>query len=37
MNMQLLDRSVNRSLGAQIYQQIKQYGTGTVFGEFTID
>ena len=36
LNMQLLDSSVNRSLGAQIRHAIKYYDEGTVFGEFTI-
>jgi len=37
MNTQLLDRSVNRSLGAQIMHAIAQYEVGTVLGKFTID
>lgn len=36
MNMNPLDRSVNRSLGAQINNAIKKYPDGTVFGKFTI-
>lgn len=36
MNTQLLDRSVNRSLGAQIQHAIKDYEIGTPLGEFTI-
>lgn len=35
-NMNPLDRSVNRSLGAQINHAIKNYPDGTVFGKFTI-
>jgi len=35
-NLQLLDRSVNRSLGAQIRNAIKDYPPGTIFGVFTI-
>lgn len=37
MNMQLIDRSVNRSLGSQIYHAIKDYDIGTYLGVFTID
>ena len=36
VNMEPLDRSVNRSLGAQIQNAIKNYPDGTVFGRFTI-
>lgn len=36
LNMNPLDASVNRSLGAQIMNQIKNYDIGTVFGNFTI-
>lgn len=36
INMRPLDRSVNRSLGAQIMNAIKAYPDGTVFGTFTI-
>lgn len=36
-NLQVLDRSVNRSLGAQIMHAIKDYPMGTVFGTFTIE
>lgn len=35
-NMVPLDRSVNRSLGAQIMHAIKDYNIGTIFGMFTI-
>jgi len=35
-NMWAIDRSVNRSLGIQIYHQIKNYPEDTVFGEFHI-
>ena len=35
-NMSALDRSVNRSLGVQIKNAIKDYPIGTVFGKFTI-
>ncbi len=35
-NMNPLDLSVNRSLGSQIYNQIKNYPIGTKFGKFTI-
>lgn len=35
-NMSPLDRSVNRSLGVQIKNAIKDYPIGTVFGKFTI-
>lgn len=35
-NMNPLDMSVNRSLGAQINNIIKNYPDGTVFGNFTI-
>ena len=37
MNLQLLDSSVNRSLGVQIAKAISQYDVGTVFGNFSID
>lgn len=37
INMQLLDSSVNRSLGKQIQLQIKKYPIGTKFGEFKIE
>ncbi len=36
-NLQPLDASVNRSLGAQIAAQIRKYPVGTVFGRFIID
>ena len=36
LNLQLLDRSVNRSLGSQIRHAIKDYEIGTHLGEFTI-
>ena len=36
-NLQVLDRSVNRSLGAQIMHAIKDYPPGTAFGTFTIE
>lgn len=36
INMRPLDRSVNRSLGVQIKNAIKNYSYGTVFGKFTI-
>ena len=36
-NMNPLDRSVNRSLGSQIYHVLKKYPDGTVFGKFTIE
>ncbi|MDO4352815.1 MAG: polymorphic toxin-type HINT domain-containing protein, partial [Clostridia bacterium] len=36
-NLRALDKSVNRSLGAQISRQIKGYDYGTVFGKFTIE
>ena len=36
VNMEPLVRSVNRSLGAQIQNAIKNYPDGTVFGRFTI-
>lgn len=36
INMKPLDRSVNRSLGAQIMNAIKAYPDGTIFGTFTI-
>lgn len=36
-NMHWLDRSVNRSLGAQIQQYLSAFEEGTVFGTFTID
>ena len=35
-NLQALDRSVNRSLGAQISRAIRGYDQGTVFSKFTI-
>lgn len=35
-NMLPLDRSVNRSLGVQIKNAIRDYPVGTVFGSFTI-
>ena len=35
-NMSPLPSSANRSLGAQIAHQIKDYPEGTVFGEFSI-
>ena len=36
LNMNPLDMSVNRSLGVQIKNSIKDYPDGTVFGQFTI-
>lgn len=36
-NLAPLDRSVNRSLGVQIKNAIKDYKDGTIFGEFTIE
>lgn len=36
LNMNPLDMSVNRSLGVQIKNTIKDYPDGTVFGQFTI-
>ena len=36
LNMNPLDMSVNRSLGVQIKNAIKDYPDGTVFGKFTI-
>ena len=36
LNMNPLDRSVNRSLGSQIRHQIKDYPYGTEFGVFKI-
>ncbi|MBR6402608.1 MAG: Hint domain-containing protein [Eubacterium sp.] len=36
LNMNPLDASVNRSLGAQIMHIIKKYEVGTIFGEFKI-
>lgn len=36
LNMNPLDMSVNRSLGVQIKNAIKDYPDGTVFGQFTI-
>ena len=36
-NMNPLDSSVNRSLGAQIMHAIKDYPVGTVFGDFIIE
>lgn len=36
LNMNPLDRSVNRSIGSQIRHQIKDYPYGTEFGEFRI-
>ena len=36
LNMNPLDKSVNRSLGVQIMNAIKGYDYGTVFGKFTI-
>jgi len=36
LNMNPLDASVNRSLGAQIMNYIKDYPIGTIFGKFTI-
>ncbi|WP_195980266.1 hypothetical protein, partial [Clostridium butyricum] len=36
LNMSPLDMSVNRSLGVQIKNAIKDYDVGTVFGDFTI-
>lgn len=36
LNLKPLDMSVNRSLGAQIQNAIKNYPDGTVFGRFTI-
>ena len=36
-NLSPLDRSVNRSLGAQIKNQIKDYEIGTEFGTFSIE
>lgn len=36
-NLAPLDASVNRSLGAQIAAQLKNYDTGTVFGKFILD
>ncbi|SCY74938.1 HNH endonuclease [Butyrivibrio sp. INlla14] len=35
-NMNPLDKSVNRSLGSQIYHAIKEFVDGTVFGNSTI-
>lgn len=35
-NMKPLDRSVNRSIGAQMRNQIKKYDYGTSFGRFVI-
>ena len=34
--MNPLDKSVNRSLGVQIMNAIRDYEVGTVFGKFTI-
>ncbi|MFA0814294.1 MAG: hypothetical protein ACC608_00730 [Anaerofustis sp.] len=36
MNMKVLDKSVNRSLGKQIANAIKDFEDGTEFGEFNI-
>lgn len=35
-NMNPLDMSVNRSLGAQIHNAIKDYDDGTIFGTITL-
>ncbi len=36
-NMNPLDRSINRSLGSQIYHVLKKYPDETVFGKFAIE
>ena len=36
-NLQGLDRSVNRSLGIQIHNQLKQYEVGQVIGNVIIN
>jgi hypothetical protein len=36
LNMNPLDKSVNRSLGTQLSNEIKDYDIGTSFGKFTI-
>lgn len=36
INMNPLDKSVNRSLGVQIKNAIKKYPEGTAFGKFKI-